>query len=159
MHLKTHFKVLFHSSKISKTCAHLIFLLNTRHDQEHNKIGSTQFGSTKLELHIFESCTQFCEKQNKQNQKQEINFATGPARTDPAAREFALARPKTRRSPACSRRARQRLTGWTRASAREAGDGGRRRRDSPSVASPARPTVPTGLPHPSGPRGTLIRSY
>ena len=50
MHLKTHFKVLFNSSKISKTCAHIIFLLNTRHDQELNKIETITFGSTKLEL-------------------------------------------------------------------------------------------------------------
>ena len=54
MHLKTHFKVLFNSSKISKTNAHIIFLLNTRHDQELNKIGTIAFGPTKLELHIFE---------------------------------------------------------------------------------------------------------
>ena len=33
----------------------MIFLLNTRHDQELNKIGTITFGSTKLELHIFES--------------------------------------------------------------------------------------------------------
>jgi len=55
MYPKTHFKVLFNSSRISKTCAHIIFLLNTRHDQELNKIGTITFGSTKLELHIFES--------------------------------------------------------------------------------------------------------
>ena len=39
------------------------------------------------------------------------------------------------------------------------GGGGRRRQDSPSVASPARPMVPTVSPQPSGPRGNLIRSY
>ena len=72
MHLKTHFKVLFNSSKISKTCAHIIFLLNTRHYQELNKIGTITFGSTKLDLHIFESCTQICEKQNKQNKKENL---------------------------------------------------------------------------------------
>ena len=63
MHLKTHFKVLINSSKISKTCAHIIFLLNTRHDQEPNKIITTSFGSIKLELHIFEMVHQNCEKQ------------------------------------------------------------------------------------------------
>ena len=73
MHLKKHISksYLIHP-KISKTCAHLIFLLNTRHYQELNKIGTITFGSTKLDLHIFESCTQICEKQNKQNKKENL---------------------------------------------------------------------------------------
>ena len=80
MHLKTHFKVLFYSSKISKTCAHIIFLLNTRTYQELNKIGTITFGSTKLELHIFESIHKSCEKQLNKTKKRKPNSTAGPTR-------------------------------------------------------------------------------
>ena len=125
MHLKTHFKVLFNSSKISKTCAHIIFLLNTRHYQELNKIGTITFGSTKLDLHIFESCTQICETQNKQNQKGKPNQLLGQPKQ--------LRRPTTacahspeQRSPVLAPSQHRRLANGTRASARE--NRGRRRR-------------------------------
>ena len=60
-------------------------------------------------------------KINKTTNKK-INFATGPARTDPAAREHALARPKMRLSPSWLPPEPQRLTRWTRASAKETGE-------------------------------------
>ena len=98
MHLKTHFKVLINSSKISKTGAHIIFLLNTRHDQEPNKIRTTSFGSIKLELPIFEMVHQNCEKQLNKTNKETISLMLGrPEET--AAHEYALAWPKTLRSP------------------------------------------------------------
>ena len=50
MHLKTHFKFLFNSSKISTSYAHVIFLLNTRLPCESNKIWVTPFGSTNKEI-------------------------------------------------------------------------------------------------------------
>ena len=50
MHLKTHFSFLFNSSKISISCAHVIFFLNTGLPCECNKILITPFGSTHLQL-------------------------------------------------------------------------------------------------------------
>ena len=48
MHLKTHFSFLFNSSKISISCAHVIFFLNTRLHCESKK-----FESHHLDLHIW----------------------------------------------------------------------------------------------------------
>ena len=45
MHLKTHFKFLFNSSKISTTCAHVLFFLNTTLHCD-----STKFASLHLDL-------------------------------------------------------------------------------------------------------------
>ena len=50
MHLKTHFKFLFNSSKISTSSAHILFFLNTRLHCDSTKIGITPFGSTKMEI-------------------------------------------------------------------------------------------------------------
>ena len=50
MHSKTLFKFLFNSSKISTSCAHVIFFLNTRLHCDSTKIWITSFGSTHLEL-------------------------------------------------------------------------------------------------------------
>ena len=98
MYQKTHFKVLINSSKISKTCAHIIFLLNTRHDQEPNKIRTTTFGSIKLELSIFEMVHQNCEKQlNKQNKiKPNRYWWAGPRNGGPRAHRRG---PSRRRGP------------------------------------------------------------
>ena len=50
MHLKTHFKFLFNSSKISTSCAHVLFFLNTTLHCDSTKICLTPFGSTTLEI-------------------------------------------------------------------------------------------------------------
>ena len=50
MHLKTHFKFLFYSSKISTSWAHVIIFLNTRLHCDSTKISLTPFGSTTLEI-------------------------------------------------------------------------------------------------------------
>ena len=50
MHLKTHFKFLFNSSKIYTTCAHVLFFLNTTLHCDSTKICLTPFGSTTLEI-------------------------------------------------------------------------------------------------------------
>ena len=50
MYLKTHFKFLFNSSKISTTCAHVLFFLNTTLHCDSTKINLTPFGSTTLEI-------------------------------------------------------------------------------------------------------------
>ena len=55
MHLKTHFKFLFNSSKTSTTSVHVILFLNTRLHHDPNKIGTTEFGSTKLEIQILQN--------------------------------------------------------------------------------------------------------
>ena len=48
--LKTHFKFLFNSSKISTSSAHVIFFLNTRLHYDSTKIRITRFGSTHKEI-------------------------------------------------------------------------------------------------------------
>ena len=50
MHLKTHFKFLFNSSKISTSCAHVLFFLNTTLHYDSTKICLTPFGSTTVEM-------------------------------------------------------------------------------------------------------------
>ena len=55
MHLKTHFKFQFKSSRISTTSVHVIFFLNTKLHHDANKIVSTQFGSTNLEIYILQN--------------------------------------------------------------------------------------------------------
>ena len=55
MRLKTHFKFLFNSSKISTSSVHVIFFLNTRLHHDPNKIGITPFGSTNLEIYILQN--------------------------------------------------------------------------------------------------------
>ena len=50
MHLKTHFKFLFNSSKISTSCAHVLFFLNTTLYYNSTKICLTPFGSTTMEM-------------------------------------------------------------------------------------------------------------
>ena len=50
MHLKTHFKSLFKSAKISTVSAKIIFLLNTTLPSEHYKIYFINLGATKLEI-------------------------------------------------------------------------------------------------------------
>ena len=60
MHLKTHFKFLFNSSKISTSCAHVIFFLNTRLHCEPTKIWITPFGSTHLELQNSQNNIKIC---------------------------------------------------------------------------------------------------
>ena len=55
MHSQTHFKFQFNSSKFSTTSAHVIFFLNTRLHYDPNKIRSTQFGSTNLEIYILQN--------------------------------------------------------------------------------------------------------
>ena len=50
MHLKTHFKFLFNSSKISTSCAHVQFFLNTTFYCDSTKICLTPFGSTIVEM-------------------------------------------------------------------------------------------------------------
>ena len=62
MHLKTHFKFLFNSSKISTSSVHVIFFLNTTLQYDPTKIGITPFGSTNLEI------------QNSQNSIQNWKF-------------------------------------------------------------------------------------
>ena len=78
MHLKTHFKFQFNSSRNSTTHAHIIFFLNTILHQDPNKIGTTQFGSTKLHLSFFKVGIQIC--------KNELAFySTDTDRRDPPA--------------------------------------------------------------------------
>ena len=55
MHSKTHFKFQFKSSRISTTSVHVIFFLNTKLHHDTKKIGSTQFGSTNLEIYILQN--------------------------------------------------------------------------------------------------------
>ena len=55
MHLKTHFKFQFKSSKNSTTSAHVIFLLNTTLHCDSTKISITPFGSTKLYIQILQN--------------------------------------------------------------------------------------------------------
>ena len=55
MHSKTHLKFQFNSSINSTTSAHIIFFLNTTLHYESNKIGTIQFGSTKLEIQILQN--------------------------------------------------------------------------------------------------------
>ena len=57
MHSKTLFKFLFNSSKFSTISVHVIFFLNTRPPYESNKIVSTPFGSTNLELRNLQNST------------------------------------------------------------------------------------------------------
>ena len=60
MHLKTHFKFLFNSSKISTSYAHVIFFLNTRLHCESTKIWIRPFGSTHLELQNSQTSIKIC---------------------------------------------------------------------------------------------------
>ena len=69
MHSKTHLKFQFNSSINSTTSAHIIFFLNTRPHCDPNKIGSTQFGSTNLEIRNLQN--------NIQNWKFELSYVTG----------------------------------------------------------------------------------
>ena len=58
MHLKTHFKFQFNSSKTSTTSVHVIFFLNTTLQYDPNKIGATQFGFIKLEIQFLQNNNQ-----------------------------------------------------------------------------------------------------
>ena len=60
MHSKTHLKFQFNSSINSTTSAHIIFFLNTTLHYESNKIGTTQFGSTKQEIQKYQISIQNC---------------------------------------------------------------------------------------------------
>ena len=67
MHLKTHFKFPFKSSKNSTTKASIIFFINTTLLKEHYKIWFTNFGSPELNLSNFKDAhktrnkwTSFC---------------------------------------------------------------------------------------------------
>ena len=159
MHLKTHFKVLFHSSKISKTIAHIIFLLNTRPYQELNKIGTITFGSTKLELHIFESIHKSWEKQLNKTKKGKPNSTAGPARQirRPANTHWRV--PKCGSAQASSRLS---LSGWQGGPARQREKQGRKNgrwRSSSPVASPAKATALLCSSHSCASSGTLNGSY
>ena len=121
MYPKTHFKVLFNLARISKTCAHIIFLLNTRHDQELNKIGTITFGSTKLELHIFESIHKSCEKQLNKTKKENLTLLLGQPEGH-GGPQLTLARPNTRRGPGWLPPQQRRLTKGTHTSVRETGE-------------------------------------
>jgi len=60
MRLKTPFKFLFNSSKISTSSVHVIFLLNTRLHCDSTKIRITPFGSTKMEIQNSQNSIQIC---------------------------------------------------------------------------------------------------
>ena len=76
MHQKKHFKFQFNSSRNSTTSSLIIFFLNTTLHQHPHKIGTTQFGSTKLHLSFF--------KVGIQISKNELAFySTDTDRRDP----------------------------------------------------------------------------
>ena len=64
----------------------IIFLIETRHYHELNKIGITSFGSTIYEIHIFESIYKSV-KRIKQPENGKPNPTAGLARKNTAARE------------------------------------------------------------------------
>ena len=59
MHLKTHFKFQFNSSKNYTTSVHVIFFLNTRLHYDPNKIRTTKFGFIKLEIQFLQNINPF----------------------------------------------------------------------------------------------------
>ena len=58
MHSKAYFKFQFKSSRISTTSVHVIFFPNTTLHQDPNKIRTTTFGSTKLQIWILQNSLQ-----------------------------------------------------------------------------------------------------
>ena len=118
MHSKTHLKFQFNSSINSTTSAHIIFFLNTRPHCDPNKIGSTQFGSTNLEIWNLQN--------NIQNWKFELSYVTGSHwRVGPGCQPDPLVS-ETKQG----RRMRRRGTRWS----------------SPMVTPPAKWTAPTCSP-------------
>ena len=128
MHSQTHFKFQFNSSKISTTSVHVIFFLNTRLHYDPNKIGTTQFGSTKLEIQILQN--------NIQIWKFELAFEYTVTVTRGPHVSWACMAVKQKQG---------RWLGTVRD-----------RRSSPTVASPTTTAAPTWPPRPLALIGALI---